>query len=566
MAVERLRYHVADDPDESGPARRASAFRGDALGDVTAPLFTSDEGAARFYLDQLMTRDGRQSMRSAAAPERPEQAAEMALESAQDLPATRTRLVRFAQRHDEIAVFGAEAVVELDHERSLVSADVRVGEVPDIGPFPTLDASQAIANVAGFVGIDLQASQLPLPTLVYFHDDQADRWHLAWHVRSVPALPAEARPNAGDRAGHGLGRSFRSRHEHADYLVDAHDGAVVYYYGTAPTIGIPVKCKGTDEGGQTVEFYGAKGDGTFSLLDPLRRVRTIDFALGDIDTSTPPTAPLAHNSATFGDEHRGAVTAHHHAALVQDYFKNVLQRDGIDDKGMELVSIVNTTCAKDQDPPGWMNACWWDNRMWYGQVKDDSGRLVSLALYLDVIAHELTHGVIDTTSGLIYRNQSGALNESFADIFGILIANSYRASDPADVSTWDWRMGAGLGRNGSPLRDFADPASVGDPDHMKDYVKTIADLGGVHTNSSIHNKAVHALLSHVDAEGKPTLSVEEVATILYLALVHLPKAATFADAREKAIDVAKVYFSGDSDRSTVVEAAIVEAYDSVGIS
>jgi bacillolysin/neutral peptidase B len=233
---------------------------------------------------------------------------------------------------------------------------------------------------------------------------------------------------------------------------------------------------------------------------------------------------------------------------------------------MDLVSIVNTTCASDETPPRWANACWWNNRMWYGQTNDHNGRLVSMARFLDVVGHELTHGVINATAKLVYRNQSGALNESFADIFGILIANRYRAADPDDVSSWNWLIGNGLGDDGNALRDFADPASLGDPAHMDDYVATLADLGGVHVNSNIHNKAVHGLLTATDARGMPVLMVDELAIILYLALCHLPSLATFADAREKAREVAKVYLSADAERASVVDAAIAAAYDAVAIS
>lgn len=101
-------------------------------------------------------------------------------------------------------------------------------------------------------------------------------------------------------------------------------------------------------------------------------------------------------------------------------------RDGIDDRGMELISHVNCTMAAYETPLEWRNAQWWQKKMWYGQVKDAKGVLKSFSKYLDIIAHELTHGVTETTAGLVYCNQSGALNESFSDIFGILIRN------------WDW--------------------------------------------------------------------------------------------------------------------------------
>ena len=193
------------------------------------------------------------------------------------------------------------------------------------------------------------------------------------------------------------------------------------------------------------------------------------------------------------------------------------------------------------------------------------GRLVSLARHLDVIAHEITHGVTETSSNLVYRDQSGALNESFSDIMGTIITNWWKAPVREDVSTWEWRIGAGLGAGGAPLRDFGDPASVGDPAHMDDYLNTTSDSGGVHTNSNIHNKAIHHLLTAARDDGTPVLSVSDTALLAYLTLVQLTKRATFADALEKMVDVAKVYFSADQARCDEVVAAVTKAYGDVGI-
>jgi hypothetical protein len=108
--------------------------------------------------------------------------------------------------------------------------------------------------------------------------------------------------------------------------------------------------------------------------------------------------------------------------------------------------------------------------MWYGQI-NRGGRLVSLSRYLDVIGHELTHGVIETSSNLVYATQSGALNESFADIAGVIISNWYTASDRHDVTTWDWEIEAGLRSDGRPLRDFSNPSRLGHPQHMDQFRK-----------------------------------------------------------------------------------------------
>lgn len=559
--LERLRFNVADGPPVFDDLRRR-VFRG---ADAAAGGFASDEDAARHYLDKLLRGDRRPTMRGLAGDDAGPAAPGMALAGDAALPQTNTKLFRFAQQHADIPIFGARAHVEIDDQQGLVSADVTAG-VPDVGSAPSIDGNVAVAAVAAFVEARLTADDVAEPGLVYFHDDEADKWHLAWLVSGVPALPAEAKADDSRRAGHGYGTAFRARHERADYLVDADDGAILMYYGTAPTIVIPVLCTGTDEDGNAVEFNGAQEADGFGLHDPLRHVRTFDFASADIDETKPPDTILINAAATFGDEHRAAVTAHNHGAIVQDFYKRVLQRDGIDDKGMELLSVVNATCAQETSPPEWLNACWWEGRMWYGQAKDASGRLVSWSRYLDIIAHELTHGVIENTAGLLYENQSGALNESFADIFGIIIANSYRAKKFADVTTWEFRVGVGLGDNGGPLRDMADPTKTGDPAHMDHAYKGRQDFGGVHTNSNIHNKAVHGVLTAVDQSGQPVMTVNEATTLLYLTLSHLKPRSNFHDARDTMIEVAKVYFMGTPDKAKAVEGVIDEAYDQVGIS
>lgn len=565
--LQRLRYHVAEDRDEQGGSREAVTFRGQGgHDDAATSSFGSDEAAARYFLERLLLRDERPVMRSAATPDRRPDMAQLAFIGAHDLPATSSRIVRFAQHYQDIPVFGAEALVELDNQRALISADARVADLSDVGIAPTIEPTEAIQQVERYTDADLSVVALPQPTLEFFYEKATDRWHLTWRIREVPALPREARVDVTDaRSSHGIGAHFRASRERVDYLIDAHTGEVLYYFGTSPTIAIPSKCKGIDEDGDLVEFYGAKVPEGFSLHDPLRRVRTFDLELGDIDDATAPADPVANWSATFSDEYRAAVTAHRHGALVQDFYKRILQRDGIDDHGMELESIVNCSRAEDQPPPEWINACWWNKRMWYGQARDGNGRLVSMARFLDIIAHELTHGVIESTSEVVYRDQSGALNESFADTFGVIIANWYRAPAPENIRTWGWRIGAGLGAHGTPLRDFADPSSLGDPAHMDDYLWTKQDLGGVHANSNIHNKAVHGMLTSVAPGGDAVLSAEEWTVILYMALMHLPRIAQFEDARQKTIDVVRVYFAGDPQRMAAAEAAVAVAYDSVGI-
>ncbi len=119
---------------------------------------------------------------------------------------------------------------------------------------------------------------------------------------------------------------------------------------------------------------------------------------------------------------------------------------------------------------------------------------------LDVVAHELTHGVIESEAGLLYSDQSGALNESLSDVFGVLV-KQFSLKQTADQA--DWLIGAELLTDkvsGSALRSMANPGSAYDdpllgkdpqPAHMRDFIDTRDDNGGVHLNSGIPNRAFY---------------------------------------------------------------------------
>jgi Zn-dependent metalloprotease len=204
--------------------------------------------------------------------------------------------------------------------------------------------------------------------------------------------------------------------------------------------------------------------------------------------------------------------------------------------------------------------------MWYGQSRDGNGQMRSFARHLDIIAHELAHGVTEFTANLVYLRQSGALNESFSDIFGVIIKNwDWGQPDTGgDAMRWDWEIGRGLGKGGLPLRDMSDPSRTDDPDHMNKYFNTAEDNGGVHTNSNIHNKAAYNVFTAINQAGSPVFTPRDVAVLYYLALTRLDKLATFAQTKATLLNVAGTYFAGDPSRQEKLD-AISSAYAQVGI-
>jgi Zn-dependent metalloprotease len=174
-----------------------------------------------------------------------------------------------------------------------------------------------------------------------------------------------------------------------------------------------------------------------------------------------------------------------------DLYFNVYGRNSIDERGMRLDSTVHYGRKYD-------NAFWNGQQMVYG---DGDGELFDrFTVAVDVIGHELTHGVTEYEAGLEYQDQSGALNESFSDVFGSLV-KQYKRRQTAKQA--DWLIGKGLfapGVRGKALRSMKEPGSAYDddilgkdpqPGHMKDYVRTQDDNGGVHINSGIPNRAFY---------------------------------------------------------------------------
>jgi Zn-dependent metalloprotease len=169
---------------------------------------------------------------------------------------------------------------------------------------------------------------------------------------------------------------------------------------------------------------------------------------------------------------------------------DVYERDSIDDDGMSLKGYVHYGNAYD-------NAFWDGNEMIFG---DGDGELFNrFTISVDVIGHELTHGVTEDEAGLVYFRQSGALNESVSDVFGSLV-KQYLLGQTAEAA--DWLIGAGLIANApdQALRSMKAPGTAYDhpllgkdsqPAHMDDYLQTTVDNGGVHTNSGIPNHAFY---------------------------------------------------------------------------
>jgi bacillolysin/neutral peptidase B len=517
----------------------------------------------------------------------------------------RIQVVSFRQTHRSIPIFGSRTTVELDDANNLVAARAKLGRVDGVSETPDLSAQAAFVRLLPAVApLDAKASAALAkrvatdpPALTFFYDRPQHKWHLAYIFSDVPAVPAtwssanqagtKKRTKAGKKSHskHGSASSPRERFPILDYLVDAHDGSIVYYYSVSPAAKkaakkrVPemfVRGRGVDEDGIDQVIFVREVKGGFELNDPVRKIRTFDFGGRNIDVDVAPKMPIRIGDATanFASASTPGVSAHLNVSRVFQFYNDVLIRRGVDDRGSYLDNMVNCISPEDEDPPLWGNAVWWKKKMWYGQVEKKKKKLRSVAASLDIIGHELTHGVTENTCNLVYRDESGALNESFSDIFGVIIAN--RVKDPAvyaNPDKWDWAVGVDLGEKGKPLRNMKTPKITGDPDHvdqMKDFdpADLEEDFGGVHTFSNIHNKAAYNLLTtRTGKRGSKTplvVTPDEVAQLYYFTLQRLDRLATFEDVLETMLDVVKTVYREPKDQAAKL-AAVTAAYAAVGI-
>lgn len=204
--------------------------------------------------------------------------------------------------------------------------------------------------------------------------------------------------------------------------------------------------------------------------------------------------------------------------------------------------------------------------MVYGQSVQGQ-RLRSLSVSIDIVAHELFHGVTDSTSRLEYAFQPGALNESYSDIFGIVISNF----DEPDIADWNFQLGEGLGNGGRPFRDLSRPSRHDQPEHISQFRvlpnTQNGDWGGVHINSGIHNFAAFKIMTARDAQGRFLFTPQQLAAIFYLALTqHLTRQSDFSASRRGVVLAARTLFRNDSAAARDAKiAAIEEGFNDVGI-
>jgi Zn-dependent metalloprotease len=247
-----------------------------------------------------------------------------------------------------------------------------------------------------------------------------------------------------------------------------------------------------------------------------------------------------------------------------DLYDDIYGRNSIDGNGLKLISTVHYSRNYD-------NAFWDGEQMVYGDGDENlpvSQRLFNrFTICLDVIGHELTHGVTQYEANLTYANQPGALNEAVSDIFGSLV-KQYKLGQTADQA--DWIIGEGLftsNVNGVGIRSMKAPGTAYDdpvlgkdpqPANMKDYVNTSQDNGGVHINSGIVNHAFYLMAVEIGGN-----AWEKAGQIWYKTLTEKLKSnSNFQDAADLTFAAAGELYGADSAEQTAVK----NGWSGVGIT
>lgn len=243
--------------------------------------------------------------------------------------------------------------------------------------------------------------------------------------------------------------------------------------------------------------------------------------------------------------------AYETSGFVRDYFKDTFGLNSIDDNGLDIISNVHY--GKEYN-----NAFWDGDEMTYGD--GDGKEFKDFASAIDVVAHELAHGITQFLANLEYQSQSGALNEHFSDVFGTIIKQKYLKQDIANA---DWLIGDTVVTEEFPgvaIRSMKDPGTANDfdsqPYHMDNYYSGNADNQGVHINSGIPNKAFY--LSCLE------IGLDECALIWFETLKVLWRTADFNDMLDVILRVTEGLQKEDKVCNIALE-ALEKSFSAVGL-
>ncbi len=443
--------------------------------------------------------------------------------------------IKYQQHINGVKIFHGQLIAHFNSDGAVESVNGRYYPTPDINTIPSIDIHTAIQIAKDKLGT-YQSTDESGELNIY---SQGPRLLLVYAV----ALPSYSNPMM-------------------TVFIDALNSDVIKiddgirYDG--PAVGSGIALDGTVK---TINSY--LSGGTYYMIDaslpmyvpPIDSFKGViatidaknDTAGNGYGSAVYVTDPNNNNNFNDNASLQAAVSAHYYSREVYHFFKTRYNRNSYDNAGGSLRNVVHYQVNLN-------NAFWNGVSMSYGD--GDGVTFSNLAGALDVIAHELAHGVMQYSANLVYELQPGALNESFSDVFGAICDSA------------DWLIGEDVftpGINGDALRSMQDPhmgLSSNDPRwqpaHMDEYVvlpnDPNNDYGGVHINSGIPNKAFYNVAT--------TIGRSKAGLIWYRALTaYLTINSQFIDCRNACLNSAKDLFGQNSAEYD----AVARGFSAVGI-
>jgi len=489
---------------------------------------------------------------------------------------------RIIQNYQGIEILGSEAIIHAKNNRFYGFTGTITPAFEDLIIEPEMDIQQAFLSVKnhlkseGIEWMDLATDQLWLldhqtqmkanlkikmgakdqPILVWaftVHPNIQERWNVLINARSgelVQLTPAFCQ----------LIHEHKSEEKKCNHSAPAKIEKVKSEVSLmGPETAQAVDLLGVN---RTINVY--ETGGTYYMIDASREMFNPSFsdfpddAKGviwtlDANNTYPQNTNFNYGHVTSSNNNwnnPNAVSAHFNGGEAYEYFRNTHGRNSINGQGGNIISLIRVS-----DPNGndFDNAFWNGAAMFYGN--GDQAFNAPLAKGLDVAGHEMSHGVIQATANLAYQLQSGALNESFADIFGVMIDRD------------DWFVGESVANPSvfptGRMRDMSDPNNGGNssdfywqPKHMDDFrvlPNTVdGDHGGVHINSGIPNYAFFLFASAVGKSDAEKVYYEVLEN-------HLTANSEFIDLRLAVVEVAQDLIGASG------KTAAENAFDQVGI-
>jgi Zn-dependent metalloprotease len=465
---------------------------------------------------------------------------------------------RADQYYRGVRVFGADIARQT---RSGVTESLfgTMYEGINVDPAPTLDEDRARALLSSRIGRTIDDAK---PGELVILPLDAGGYALTWRMRVV------------------------TRGDARQYFIDARTGATVLDYSDRERQSAVGRATGVL--GDSKKISVRSSSGQFQTSDELRPpviqtydmqgnpVRTDNFLIGRISLSASDLGSDSDNNWTDGP----IGDAHIYTGYTYDYYFKRFGRKGLNNADIRIQTLVHP--VRRADLLTYIN----DYEDFFLNAFYDGGGVVLfgeglppgftaegktwdyLAGAIDIVAHELSHGVTEYSADLIYRNESGALNEAFSDIMGTSVEFFFQPPGGGTLHA-DYLIGEDVVRPGG-IRSLENPAANGDPDHYSKRYTGTEDNGGVHINSTIPTHAFYLAIeggtnrtSGLSVQGVGGANREQIEKVFYRAFTQLmPANSTFTVARAATLQAARDLYGANS----APERAVTQAWTAVGVN